>query len=631
MRPKLYLLLSFLFLSFSFTAYSQQFDWVTGGGSDNDVSPDMTKYMCTDQSGNIYALSTVGLGAITADTFNRPGSSISDGSFLITSYTCNGTLRWGKFITSNTDPCVPCGITVDSTGQVYVASYVGNANLYIDNDTVITGLQYEHVNVMKFDSNGHFDWIRYIGDNNFGSDQEGLINTIALDATQHIHLFSYVNNGVTLPNGGTSQYGTYDFTFDASGNVLNTTRLDLDSQWEVTAVTIDPFTNRLYVSGGKNTGATGDPNQELVYAAFVAAFNSSENRLWMDTIGNDAAGFLSIVYDKMGHLYLGGGGQAPFSFYGCQAPGGNSGIIIKMDTSGNGIWLNQAIVTTAESGIGQVTLLPNNLVVGAGIVGGTLTDGAFTITTPINDDNPYLTILDTSGYIFSLQELYGDGYQDWAFAITSDKVGNVYVGGQVEDSIWAYNESTTIPAYHSTGGTTDFFIMKYGMDCNCTSMPVANYSDTGALTKSFTYTGTTTGIDSVVWNFGDGSATTNSMSPVTHTYDSGSYEACVYAYSSCGSDMHCSRVTASHSEGIKSFEEMGVIVYPNPATNEINISTQTSGISYKLMSVTGSVMRVGRLISGNNVISTGELTPGIYILQMNDDRGGNKMVKIVKE
>ena len=60
----------------------------------------------------------------------------------------------------------------------------------------------------------------------------------------------------------------------------------------------------------------------------------------------------------------------------------------------------------------------------------------------------------------------------------------------------------------------------------------------------------------------------NSMNPVNHTYDTGSYEACVYAYTACGNDMHCSRVTNTNSESISTIQELGVSVYPNPAKDE---------------------------------------------------------------
>jgi len=230
-----------------------------------------------------------------------------------------------------------------------------------------------------------------------------------------------------------------------------------------------------------------------------------------------------------------------------------------------------------------------------------------------------------------LKSLHGDGLYNWPLSITSDKVGNVYIGGQVADSIFATNASGNIPAYYSVGGNTDFFIMKYGVDCNCTSMPVANYSDTGTgPTRGFTYTGTT-GVDSVVWDFGDGSATVNSMSNQTHTYDTGSYEACVYAYTVCGSDMHCSRITVAHNEGIVTIQNLGISVYPNPATNELNITTQGAGISYRLMSITGVSLQSGLLQQGNNNVSLNGFASGMYIIEMKDSNGQVSVVRFVKD
>lgn len=639
MRLKPYLILSFLFLSFTNVICAQQFDWVTGGGTTSDypimdTNPEAAKYMCTDSKGNLYALSIMGAGTIYADTFNNAGNSLSAQNFLISSYTYNGTMRWAKWVGSNSGACVPSGIVVDSFGNLYVGSYVSNANLYIGTDTTITGLQYEHLGLMKFDTSGNFDWIRFIGDNTVASLEEGYLNAIALDGSENVHFFCYIGDGVSLPNGSTSQYGDYDFTYNGTGNVLNTTRLDMDSEWVVKNVTIDPITDRLYTTGEKNVYITGNPNEELVYAAFVAAFDTNSSLLWIDTVGNAAAALNGIVYDGMGHIYTGVGGSGSFDFNGMAVPAGATAII-KADTAGHPLWVQgYNIAGSSVNGVSELTLLSNNLIAATGLFAGDLFEfnGPFSITTsPGEGQNPFITILDTSGVVKSLDQIHGDGFYDWGLAITSDKAGNVYLGGQVEDSIWADNGNTSIPAYHSVGGNTDFFIMKYGMDCNCTSMPVANYSDTGSLTKYFAYTGTTTGVDSVVWDFGDGSAMVNSMNPVTHTYDSGSYEACVYAYSSCGSDMHCSKVIAQHSEGVENIEKLGVSVYPNPATNELTISVQLTGITYKLLNVTGSIMQTGSLNQGNNTISVNAFASGVYLLQLINNYGTVKMIKIVKE
>jgi hypothetical protein len=630
---KIILRLSFCLLFFSAfsSAHAQQFDWVTGGGTIEDDSyledhPEATYFMCTDANGNIYALSTVGNDPVYADTFYSQGSYGSDYNFVVTSYTCTGQMRWAKLIASSGGECIPYGITIDGLGHVYVAGYFNNNTLHIGYDTSIVSPQYEYSGLIQFDTSGHFNWIRYVGDNDFNTAFGTLIfgSVLTMDGANNAHFINNMKSGVDIMPGVTSQYGEYDLTYNSSGTLLSALRLNMDSAMYINGAIIEPVTNKLFVSGENNISLAD------TFVTYAAAFDVNRNLLWMDSVSNDAASINSIAYDEMGHLYFGAGGQAAFSFNGYPIPAGTNSLVIKTDTNGNPLWIHRLYSTTGVGGIGPITLLPNNLIAATGAFAGYLTDNVDSILSSAGEgQNPFLTILDTSGVVKSLLQIHGDGFYDWGTSITSDKTGNIYIGGQVADSISAGG----IPAYHSVGGNTDFFIMKYGVDCNCTSMPVANYTDTGAAnTRGFSYTGTTIGIDSVVWNFGDNTPTVNSMSSITHTYDSGTYEACVYAYTACGSDMHCSKVTVTqHDESVTTIANLGVPVFPNPATNEVNITTQSAGITYRLMSITGVSLMSGSLQQGNNNVSLSSFAAGIYILEMRDSNGQVSVVRIVKE
>ncbi len=99
------------------------------------------------------------------------------------------------------------------------------------------------------------------------------------------------------------------------------------------------------------------------------------------------------------------------------------------------------------------------------------------------------SILDTAGNILNVVNAGGSSDYDAGYSVTSDKVGNFYIGGEVANCI---PSDSVITPYCSVGGNTDFFVLKYGVDCGCTSMPVCNYSVTGTTTITATYTGSTT-------------------------------------------------------------------------------------------------------------------------------------------
>ena len=626
-------------LFFITNAYAQQFDWVRAGGTpDNIIASNQFEaaiYSTTDANGNVYAISRIGYGAVQADTFTHPyGAYGANPNFLVASYNPHGQMRWAKLIGSSNSECLAQGIAADSLGHIYVAGLLSNGTLHIGYDTTIgNALIYEREGLIQFDTSGHFNWIRYVGNNTattfYGTGTGATGSCLAGDgSSNNTHLITYVRSGVQVTPTITSQTGTYDLTYDPSGDLLSAKRLEMDSVWFINSSVIDPVSNKLFIVGSRDVNLPP-------YCSFAAAFDINRNKIWMDTISNGYDAIGSIVYDRIGHLYFDGATQDVFSFNGMFVPAGTHSLIMKTDTSGHPIWIQYNQINnigTNAYGANTLTLLPNNLIAATGIFGTTLSDGIHSITNNSVGQNPFLSILDTSGVPMTLKELYGDGIADWSTSLTSDRKGNIYIGGQVEDSIYA----DTIHAFHSTGGNTDFFVMRYGVGDECTAMPVADFSTMlSQYTENLTYTGTTTGIDSLVWNFGDGSM--GNGNSVSHTYapvpqgQDTTYEICVTAYSSCGQDMHCSRVLIYGPISVNNIALADdVQVFPNPATAELNIKAATAK-TYQLMSITGATLKTGSLQAGSNIISVSGLAAGIYLFEVKSFDGTLKVTRVVKE
>lgn len=438
--------------------------------------------------------------------------------------------------------------------------------------------------------------------------------------------------------GVTSVHGVYDLTYNPAGTLLSAIHLALGSQWFVRGAVIDPTTNKLYTWGevDQSSGATD--------TFFAAAFDASRNRLWQYFTGNDTmgSGLAGITLDQSMHLRFVGGAASyitsvPTYFYfngdtayNTHYPLYAMSTIMTTDTNGTPLRIKKFDGSLAVSGLGAITLLPHNKIAAVGMFAGTVIDdlGNSIVTPPSEGQNPFLVIVDSAGDLQTIQQIHGNGFYDWGLAMASDRVGNIYLGGRVEDSIWA--GVPAIPAYHSIGGTSDFYVMKYGVPCSCTSMPVASYTDTGNHIIGFTYTGTaSTSIDSMRWNFGDGS--TSTVTNPTHTYSAtGTYTVCVTVYTSCGSDSVCSNVTVS-TVGVSLIAISNVKVYPNPANDELYITGILLNTSYRLLNVTGESMQQGVLNPGSNAISIKNFAPGVYILEMTGADGERSMVRVVKE
>ena len=543
-------ILFILFTLFFFSTNAQTYKWVHGGGSATYSAStynysERSRLMATDPNGNVYSVNVVGGGTVYADTFIRRNySRATNYNALVTSYDCTGQMRWAKLI-GTTNGIDIYGIAVDSFGHVYLTGSYYNAGdtLHIGTDTAMsTG--YVCAGTIQLDTNGRFRWIRFVGQNTYAGAVAciGDAGTAVLDGQQNIHCVKLFKSGAQLTSSITSVYGTYDISYNAAGSLLSVKRLTLDSSLVVQHASIDTNNNKLFVTGHYNPAFGTYPP-----TAFVAAFDTFRNAIWSDTLGHrsgDDVVFTGIKTDHIGHLYLVAAGGDTISYRGGGVSGGSAGYYIsafmKTDTSGNLLW-TRAYNGTLNCAIVDMTLMPNGKIAGVGnILGRVVSDGDTIISYASEANNYFFTVLDTGGCVHTLEQPHANAFYDYGICIASDRIGNLFVGGAVGDSTWGGSVG-----YRTHGGNTDFFVMKYGVDCSCTSMPIANYALTrsglGGSTVVFNNTGTSTGLDSLRWYFGDGS--TSTAATPTHTYTApGTYHATLRIYSPCGWDMHCMEI-----------------------------------------------------------------------------------------
>lgn len=535
------------------TLHAQSFDWVKGGGSAHlTVSGSLKEAvysMCTDYNGNVYTLSKIGkTGPIVADTFSLPfGSPGTSENVMFASYTCGGQMRFAKLISGNS--IQPQGVVCDTTGHVYVAVYAFHGSttvttLRIGYDTSITGLVNQTQMLTQYDTSGHLNWIRFVGDNTTATHAyaSNARNTfVAMDGDNNVHYINTTKYGAPLTPTITSHYGNYDLKYDASGNLLSVKRLQLDtSLYLINGICLDKSSGKLYVHGYRDF----DTYIDSTYHPYVAAFDTARNLIWKDTLaeycfsGLGYAAFASITADGMGSLYMTGAGNGCVVFKTdtfVNSMTGQAAFIMRTDTAGNVRWMRGFSASTSINAHFGITVMPNGNVAAAGGMAGTITTGTHTMVTYSGEgQNSSFAILDTAGYVDTLHQIHGTGFYDRANCIVSDRTGSLYIGGQVETDTWA----GSLTPYTSVGGNSDFYVMKYGVDCDCTAMPTAAFTDTGTITRGFAYTGTLAGYDSVVWSFGDGSTDTGLH--VIHTYTTAdTFTVCARVYTSCGTDLYC--------------------------------------------------------------------------------------------
>ncbi|MEO6831092.1 MAG: T9SS type A sorting domain-containing protein [Chitinophagaceae bacterium] len=625
-------------------ANAQSYQWVKGGGSACNGSIyrllDKVTNATTDANRNIYALTSIGDLTISADTFHLTSGFAGahcDQQILLVSYNCNGTMRFAKFIQSYST-ALGYDIAYDGAAGIYIAGVVtgdggtigSGSKRFFGYDTVVNTKNYNSF-LIKYDTSGKMMWLRFLGQDIPANEIKFMHGCgLAVDGTGNVHMLAQVATGIQLTSTITTQGGNYDIIYGAGGSLISATKLPIDSSYQIVHAVINKASNSFYLQ------LKGFSSYNNVSQAICCLKNNTI--VWMDSIGNGALGIARFDYKGGDAIYTGisgGGPGAAYNFGGLKGsnttyPPYNFSTIIRLDTNGVGKWAFKFDGTTGLNEINAVNLLPNGNVAGVGEVAGTIKHNKDSLVTPTAETvNPLFVILDSSGNLVKLDQQHGAGYTDGGTAITSDNIGNIYLGGYYESTMTATGLGAGIS---STGGSADFWLMKYGYTCNC-AVPAAKYISAAPSGKSvsYTYNGTTTSIDSLVWNWGDGQKQTvksGFTSPLSHTFtDNGKYNVCVTAYGQCGTNTFCQQTPLSMS-GMAAFN--GVSIYPNPAATYFTVEG-ASGATITVSNAVGQVVKNFSLTTDKEVLDISGLAAGVYVLQLRDKEGNRGVTSFIKQ
>jgi|GEM_PF-1191371 len=163
-----------------------------------------------------------------------------------------------------------------------------------------------------------------------------------------------------------------------------------------------------------------------------------------------------------------------------------------------------------------------------------------------------------------------------------------------------------------------------------------------------------TGSVSYLWNFGDGTSSTQQYPFHQYTVP-GQYVICLTVTATSGTttctDMSCDsssvqrmaagflmsqvNVIPQATTGIKQAEVLtGLNAYPNPMADELTIEATTkdnSKLNYILIDALGRVVLTGTIENSKAIINTSSLEKGFYSLSITNEKGSSlKAVKLVK-
>lgn len=135
--------------------------------------------------------------------------------------------------------------------------------------------------------------------------------------------------------------------------------------------------------------------------------------------------------------------------------------------------------------------------------------------------------------------------------------------------------------------------------------------------------------DSVSWNFGDG---LNSVEDnPTHIYESiGDFEV-ILTITSCGRTHVVTKTVSITSLSINDYSFEKIVVYPNPALNELHIKgVNKSNLKAKLYNVLGQEIK-SFIVIDNTTLSISDIENGTYFLKIFKNNNTSIIKRIIKQ
>lgn len=428
-------LISFLF---SFSAFSQAFQWaIQSGGAGTSSTSDRGEGVATDPFGNVY-MTGIFEGTANFDTVSLTSSGNLD--IFIEKRNAQGEFQW---VVKAGGPLMdkPNAICTDSLGNVYITGQFGGTATFDTQSITANGID---IFVAKYDSSGVLQWVISQGGS---SVNRGL--GIAADGNGNVI--------VVGDFGGTATFGTstnmtaagavdvFVAKYNTSGNLIWARRAGGNVNDRATCVTTDSDGN-IYIAGsfggtanfqGTNISAVGGTHDTDI---FTAKYTAAGNLAWVRAAGapggnvEEAKG---ISLDANGNVYVCGVllGSASFDGIIVNSYGSYDAFVAKYNNNGIIQWAKTLGGTSSDEATG-INVRPDGKINVVGYFIGNINIGNYTLNafSGASDMDGFVAQLDTAGNVLWARRM-GRVNEDRPLGIASDSLGNLYITGYFRTNI----------------------------------------------------------------------------------------------------------------------------------------------------------------------------------------------------
>lgn len=571
-----------LFITFllPFLGYAQSFQWIKDGGSAENLGSndyEQVYSIATDSQKNVYVLSKVGMSSLNIDgnpkpNYDDPSSFPTD--IVLASFSCDGAYRWSKIIGGrNTEEI--SAVQVDSQDNVYIAGKMMTCN----------------------DGSVSQPYPGRIENDYTFNNATNSCNLIFLAKFDTNGVFQYIKRPQLPTTSSNALSYTRSYNFQIQNDIL---------YW---FVWLPPGT----YADGAFTNSTSE-----THAPYVLKYNLDGSFIEATQLGN-IQGIFSIIVKYYrnphnGFYYMTFAKTSSTTFTINGQPVVNAAALVCYDNNGNLQWKRENTQAMAGSlVIYSLDFDPqNNIYIGGKIAGAAIdsfmgftasfSSPAFVMKLDATADN----LLWASHHSTVASSGYGDlVYNGSEVAFTGWCAGTNFTWGTQSIYVTATNEGQDVLLARFNSAT--------GACLNLNRIP----STIGSTDR-----GTAIAVDaSGDYLVGGGFAAliydTNGNS-VTNEGGTTDFFIAKFATEPCSPLSN------------ETFETNNIIVYPNPARNVLTVAINEN-TNYELYTITGQLVKQGKLTTIDNTIAVQDLSKGYYLLRIEKENGNWQSIKVLKE
>ncbi|HYD21316.1 MAG TPA: SBBP repeat-containing protein [Flavipsychrobacter sp.] len=595
----------------------------------------------TDDNNNSYF---VGAFSGTTDLDPGPGvmnvTAVGQYDMFILKEDATGSLIWMKHIVAMTANTGSCGgkIGVDNDGNIYVAGRFNEDFDFDPGPAVFSLSSYggNHSFVLKLDPFGDFIWVKDMGN------QTAIANMsmMCMEMDREANIFFACSIGGTATpmtidvDPGPNVYNILcpantgnDILIeklDSAGNFMWAKQISGNNDKDPHGLAVDTLSN-VYVTGQFRATADFDPDAGISnltstasYDAFIAKYDSAGNYQWAKQIssGFNEAGN-DIATDVFGNVVVTGffdAGTVDFDpgpgVYSITAADRDM-FVLKLRSDGGFAWANSVHPGGNDRGLRIATDGHGNVYTTGDFFGGADFDpgpGEYWLSAGV-----YIQKLDSAGNFAWARAFPADVPAD----ITVDQTNDVYLVG----SYTSGGDFDPGPGVFTLSGNDGGFIEKL---CG-TSLAIS--ADDSTLCVGDQAQLTTPAITGATYTWTmDGTVIAGSSNTITVSTP-GVYE--VYVTGGCPNASGPLYVYDCLGVG-ETMKADRIVIYPNPFDDVIAVKELELNDHIYLIDVTGRAVHSWQGTKGNT-FTTGDLTPGYYLLRIVNENGAVRAnVPVVK-